>query len=121
MHDVLEDRHVREKVEALEDDPDVAAQGVDVDAWARGAIAVNADLAGIDLLKPIYAAQKGGFAAARGSDQADHLMLLDLEGEARQHLVRAEALVDIADLDERHDGWRVVRLRRRACAAGSVR
>ena len=36
------------------------------------------------------------------ADQADHLMLLDLQRQALEHLVLAEALVDVADLDQGH-------------------
>src|SRR4051794_37829510 len=66
-------------------------------------------------LEAVDAAQQGGLAAARGADQADDLVGLDLEvdaaqdldgavalDDAAQDLDGAVALDDVADLDERH-------------------
>ena len=100
---------MREQVEALEHDADVAAQGVDIDAGAADPVVVQADLAALDRLEAVDAAQQGGLAAARGADQADHLMRLDVEVDALQHLDGAVALVDVLDLDQGHQPPRVRR------------
>ena len=75
---------MREQIEALEDDADVAAQRVDIDAGPGDPVAVDADLAALDVLEAVDAAQQRRFAAARRADQADDLMLLDLEVEAAE-------------------------------------
>ncbi len=63
---------------------------------------VQADLAALDRIQPVDAAEQGGLAAARRADQANHLVLVDREVEAAQHRVLAVALVDIAHLQEGH-------------------
>ena len=93
---VLQHRHVREQVEALEHDADVAPQRVEVDPRPGHPVAVQADLAALDRLEPVDAAQQGRLAAARRADQAHHLMLVDVEVEAFEHLDVAEALVHLS-------------------------
>ena len=100
---------MREQVEALEHDADVAAQRVEVDAGAADAVVVQADLAALDRLQAVDAAQQRGLAAARGADQADDLVRLDVEAEALEHLEGAVALVDVLDLDQGHQPPRVRR------------
>src|SRR5262249_31956599 len=82
--DVLDHAHMRKQIEALEDDADVAAKRVEVDAGARHAIAMQADLAVLDGLEAVDAAQQRGFAAARRADEADDLMLVDIKAEATE-------------------------------------
>ena len=74
---VLHHRHVREQVEALEDDADVLAQRVHVDAAPGDAVAVDADLAALDRLEPVDAAQQRRLPAARRPDEAHDLVLVD--------------------------------------------
>ncbi len=60
---VLQHRHVREEVEALEDDADLAPQRVDVDPSPADAIASEANLTLIDDLQLVDAAQQCRLAA----------------------------------------------------------
>jgi hypothetical protein len=61
--------------------------------------ALDQDLPGGGLLEPVDAAQQGRLARAGGTDHADHLAVVDVEVDALEHLVVAEALVQVADLD----------------------
>ena len=78
-----------------------SAQRVDVDAAARHPFAVDVDLALLDRLERVDAAQQRRLAATRRADEAHDLVLVDAEVDAAQHLVVAEALVHVAQLDER--------------------
>ena len=98
--DVVEHAHVREEVEALEHDADVLAQRVEVDAAPGDAFAVEADLALLDRLERVDAAQQRRLAAARRADEAHDLVLVDAEAHAAQHLVVAEVLVHVVELEE---------------------
>jgi hypothetical protein len=100
--DVGEDGHVREKVEALEHDADVLAQPVQVDPASRRLLAVDPDGAPVDLFECVDAAKKRRLAAAGGADQADDVVLVDVQVDAAQHLVLPEALVHAVDLEEGH-------------------
>ena len=82
--------------------PTSLAQRVDVDPPPADAVAVEADLAAFDRLECVDAAQQRRLAAARGTDEADDLVQVDVEVDAAQHLVRAERLVHVAELEERH-------------------
>ena len=62
--------------------------------------AVDRDRAGVDLLEQVDAAQQRRLARARGADQADDVVRTDVEADVRQHLVVAERLGDVLDLDE---------------------
>ena len=89
-----------EEVEALEDDADLLTQPVQVDAAADDALALEADLAALDGLEAVDAAQQRRLAAARRPDEAHDLVLVDVQVDAPQHLVGAEALVDGVDVEE---------------------
>jgi hypothetical protein len=92
---------MREQVVALEHDPDVLAQRVEVDAASRDPLAVDADLALLDVFERVDASEQGRLAAARRSDQAHDLVLVETEAHAAQHLVGPEVLVHVVDLEER--------------------
>ena len=81
---------MREEVERLEDDPDPAAQLVDVDVACGDLDAADDDPAGLDRLEQVDAAQQRRLAGARGADQADDLVLGDVEVDPAQHLELAE-------------------------------
>ena len=89
---VLEHRHVREQVVRLEDDPDLLAQPVDVDLRPGDRLAVDDDRAGVDLLEEVDAAQQRRLPGARRADQADDLVLADVEIDPVQDLEIVEAL-----------------------------
>ena len=93
---------MREEVEALEDDPDLSAQRVDVDAATADPIATKVDLTTVDGLQLVDAPQHGRLAAARRPDQADDLVQFDIEVDAAQDRVGAEGLVHIAQFEEGH-------------------
>ena len=57
--------------------PDVGAQRVHVDAAPRDAFAVDVDLAALDRLERVDAAQQRRLAATRRPDEAHHLVLVD--------------------------------------------
>jgi hypothetical protein len=93
---------MRKQVEALEDDADLAAQAVHIDARPGDAIAFELDLAALDRLETVDAAQQGGLAAAGRTDQAHHLMLVDRHVDAAQNIQRPEALMDVMDFKKGH-------------------
>src|SRR5262249_10301515 len=95
--------HVAEEVEALEDHPDLGALATDLDVaelvqpCAREPVAdepaVDPELAAVDLLEVVDAAQERRLAGARRAEDAHHLAGLYLEGRALAHLEPAEAFV----------------------------
>ena len=105
LHDVLEGRHVREQVEALEHHADVAAllRGilrVQLVQLAGGLpvadqLAVDVELAAVDLLQVVDAAQEGRLARPGRPDQAHHLAAPDGQRDALEHLQRAELLAHL--------------------------
>ena len=110
---VLAHRHVREEVEGLEDDPDPAADAVDVDTAGGDLLAAHRDPPCVDRLEQVDAAQEGRLPRAGGADQAHDLVLGEREIDAAEHLELAERLVDALD-EQRLAGGR---LRRRAHAS----
>src|SRR5690606_23308159 len=91
--DVVEDRQVAEEVEMLEDHADVAPGGVDVDVGVGHVVPGGVDGAGGGRLEQVDAAQERGLARTGGADEAHHFAFGDVEVDAAQHLVFAEALV----------------------------
>jgi hypothetical protein len=89
---VPQDRHVREQVEGLEHDADPPPDPIHVDARRRDLLPVDEDPARVDRLQEVDAPQERGLPRARRPDQADHLVLADLEVDAPEHLERAEGL-----------------------------
>src|SRR5665647_1078012 len=110
LHHVLQRRHVREQVEALEHHSDVAplAGGIlrvqlvqpAVRLTVADEFAVDAEPAGGEHLEVVDAAQEGGLSRSARTDQAHDLAALHLERDALQDLVGAEALRD--PLGEHH-------------------
>ena len=80
--DVVDDGHMREDVEMLEDHAHLLAVLVDVDALIRDIHAVKPDVATGRLFEPVQAAQEGRFAGAGRADQGDDLALVDGFGNA---------------------------------------
>ena len=73
--DVLVDREVRIERVVLEDEGDVAVGGVEV----LHRLAVDQDVAGVDVLEAGDGAQRRGLAAARGAEEDDELLVLHRE------------------------------------------
>src|SRR5918996_5881842 len=81
-------------------DPDTPAGVLAVADQLSG----HPDLAFLELFQEVDAAQKGRFPGAARADYRDDLAFGKVEVDALQDLDRAEALVQIADFeDRRHD------------------
>ena len=98
---VLRHRHMRIERVVLEHDGNVAPRRVDI---VDGPPA-DADRAARHAFEPGDHAQRGGFAAARGSEQDHELAIRDVERHAthRMHPVGVD-LVDLVESDLRHEG-----------------
>ena len=94
-HDVLDRRHLREEVEVLEDEADLAVQ---LPGVAHGR-PEDVDLAALDRLQPGDAAQQRGLARAARPDDHDDLAARHVEAHAAQDLDGAVLLRDGADDD----------------------
>jgi hypothetical protein len=90
---------VREQVELLEHHADAAPDGVDVHVQVGDLDALDVDVALGRHLQQVHAAQQRRLAGARGPDHAHHLAGLDQHVDAHEHLVGAEVLVQVLDLD----------------------
>ena len=99
---------MREEVELLEDDPDPLPDGRDVDALPRDLLTLEEDPAFLDRLEEVDAAQQRALAASARADHDEHLAGGDLEVDAVEDEVVAEALADAFELDDRPEatvGW----------------
>jgi hypothetical protein len=96
---VPQDGHVREEVERLEDDPDLTAYGVPVDALDSDLRAMDPDPSRLDLLQKVDAAQQRRFARSARADQADNLVLVQGQVDPFQDLESVERLVDAFEPD----------------------
>ena len=111
QRDVAQHRHVREEIEELEDHADLRAHAVEVRLVGRHQaavprhvpelLAVDLDVAAVDLLERHQDAQDGGLARSRGADQGKLLARRDGEVQVLEDLELAKALRDILDLDNR--------------------
>ena len=99
--DVLEDRHVREQVERLEDHPHFAADLLDVANVVAHLDTVNDDPAAVVLLQPVDAADERGLSGAGRADDDDDFLLPDVEIDVLERLEVAEHLVDVLADDDR--------------------
>ena len=88
---VFLDGQVGEEVEVLEHHAHLLADGVDVVVVHLHTLKFDA-AAGGDL-QPVQAAQEGGFAAARGADEADHVAAVDVDVDAPQHVQSGGSLL----------------------------
>ena len=99
--DVLEHAQVREQVVGLKDEAEPAADLDRVDRGVGDHLAVEEDVAVVDLLEQVGAAQHRRLARAGGADHRDRLVLGDLEVDPVQDLAVAERLGDAAELEDR--------------------
>jgi hypothetical protein len=99
--EVAQHRHVREQVELLEDHPDARPQLVDVRVGVGDLLALDEDLPARRGLEHVDAAQEGRLPGPGRTDDADHLAVRDVEVDALEHLVVAEVLVEVLDVDHR--------------------
>ena len=113
---------MREEVVGLEDDADLLAQRVDVDLVVGDALAVDDDLALLDALEQVEAAQERRLAGAGRADQADDVVLGDVEVDLVEHLQSSpNHFADAAQLDERRSLPLVLKTPGRARAARAAR
>ena len=82
QRDVLQHGHVREQLKLWNTMPTSRRSALRSTPGPADAVALQADLAALDRLQAVDAAQQRRLAAARGADQADDLMLLDVEVDA---------------------------------------
>ena len=89
-HDILDHRHVVEKIELLEHHPDLTAVFVDVDFEVGEVFSVKNYVPGCGVFKAIQAAQKSGLSAARRTDDNDAFALADFIRDLIEHKQIAE-------------------------------
>jgi hypothetical protein len=102
--DVVERRQVGEQVELLEHHADLHAQRTErlavPPAHPRAQLDTrDVDLACIERLQVVEAAQERRLSAARGPDDRDRLALVDLGAHAREDVPLAVSLRELADAD----------------------
>ncbi len=98
---VVEHIEVREQVEALEHHADLLAQAVHVHMLCRQVLAAEPHMALIRRLEQVDAAQERRLAGARSADDRDDLAGHDIEVDALEHLMLAEALAEPLDAHDR--------------------
>src|SRR5882672_12436994 len=114
LDDVLQRGAMREQVEALEHHRDSRPDRDDRGRIAIHPRAFDKNIAAVIAFQSVDTAQDGGFSRARGTDDADHLALLDRRRDALQHLDLAKTLVNVGELDHfwpaRFSKWRTRRM-----------
>ena len=98
---VVQHRHVREQVVVLEHDADARADLIRVRAWVRDVLAGQEDLAVVDPLQQVRAAQQRRLTRARGAQEDHDLVRSDVQVQATQDDVVAEALDDADGAQDR--------------------
>ena len=100
--DVVEDGHVGKQVEGLEHDPHLPPNTVDVHPPPGDLLVLQHDPAAVDRLEQVHAPQERRLAGPGRPDEADHLVLADVEVDAAEHLEPAEGLVQVLDAQKAH-------------------
>ena len=95
------DGQVVEQIELQEDHPHLLPQQVDIRAGSADVVSLKDNAAAGRLLQTVQAAQKGRFARAGGPDDRHNLALENLLIDASEHLVAAEALMQVLNMDHR--------------------
>ncbi|MCY1429602.1 hypothetical protein D9M71_455240 [compost metagenome] len=114
LNDVLQGRHVRKQVEALEHHADLAANATDMPVVGRHQHAVaighvrqqiilDADQSVINALKRHQHPQQRGFSRAAGADDRDFFAWSDIQVQVVEHGEIAVALGDVLEADNRLD------------------
>jgi len=104
--DVLEHGQVGEEVVGLKDQPEPPPHRDRVDGRVGDHLAVEQDVAVVDLLQQVDAAQHRRLARARGADHRHRLVLGDGQVDPVEHLQLAERLGDAAQLQHRRAAHR---------------
>ena len=97
---------MREQVERLEDHPELAPDRDRLDRGIGDDLAVEEDVAVVDRLEEVDAAQQRRLARPARADQRDRAVLRHDEVDPAQHRHLAERLRDAPDLDDRSRGHR---------------
>ncbi len=92
---------MREEVVRLKDDTEPPAHADSVDRGIGDHLAVEEDVAVVDVLEQIDAAKERRLAGAGRADQSDGLVLGDLEVDASKDFEIAEGLGHAANFDHR--------------------
>src|SRR5439155_9005658 len=100
-HDVLQRRHMRKQVEALENKPDAASDPIDFLAAHPGMniLTVERQRSRLNLLQAIDRADQGRLARSRRPAYDDDLALADLRIDVDQGVVFTVSLVDVREFD----------------------
>ena len=110
LNDVLQHRHMGPEIEMLEDHGELGAQALQLlgifghQFTGRAGnqcqlFTCNIDAPLVGLFQHVDAAQKSTFAGAGTSDDADHIAGMGGQRNAFEHLVAAEAFVDVLNLE----------------------
>src|SRR5215470_19147947 len=99
---------MREQIIALEHDADALAQFAQISGRIVHHQTVEEDVALLDGLKSIDAAQHRALARARAADHVNDLTRLDAEIHVIEHSKRAEAFDDALQFNERHEAFSLV-------------
>lgn len=97
---ILEDIHVLEEVELLEDHPHPGADLVDVASSRQEIFAFEKDLALVRPLKQVETAKEGGLASAGRADDGDDVALLDIQGDSLQYRHALVAFLEGTNLQQ---------------------
>ena len=96
--DVVVGGQMRIEREKLEDEGDVAVAGLQ----RLHRLAVDQDVAGVDILKARNCAQRGRLAAARRSEENDEFLVGDRKVQLPDDVIVAEIFLDVAQDDLGH-------------------
>ncbi len=102
---ILGDCHMRIECVVLKDHGDIAVTGRQVADLARA----DMDFAVAQLFEACDHAKQGGFAAAGWTDQHDEFSVTNIDIDTVDDIDRAEALLDILDIDGCHDDYPVIK------------
>ena len=100
IHAVLEDVHVVEEVELLEDHSHMGTDLVDVRLPIQQILPLEKKRSGIGNLKQIEATQEGRLSTAGRADDGDDIALVDIQGDALEDGKAVIAFSQIADLKQ---------------------
>lgn len=89
---VIEDRHVGEQIERLEDHAHLFADQMDLDAFLRQLLILEKDLSGGRLLEKVHAADERAFPGAARANHRNDLALADRQIDIFEDLQLAKVL-----------------------------
>ena len=99
QRDIPQHRHVGKQIELLKHHPDLLAEFVNLFKVVHNGNALNDDISFCGHFQQINAAEKGGFTAAGGTDNADTLALFDAGIYPLEYLQLAEIFMQILNIN----------------------